>query len=134
MLKVSWFWKVFLVSSLSPKKRTKQFVFTTYGTSSWLVFVHFLEESEGTKKTFRNYLTFRYYRLMTDFRGGGRPKNFWGSSNRLTISFFFWRGLNCCFYSIDLKKNFCFFSLFYVSFFIPLPLPSLPKFFRPLWF
>ena len=34
--------------SLSPKKRTKQFVFTT----SRLVFVRFLGESESTKKSF----------------------------------------------------------------------------------
>ena len=38
----------------SSKKRTDDFVFTTMRR----VFVHFLEEIEDTKKTFRNYLTF----------------------------------------------------------------------------
>ena len=36
------------------KKRTNEFVFTTMRR----VFVHFVEEIEDTKKTFRNYLTF----------------------------------------------------------------------------
>ena len=39
----------------SSKKRTNEFVFTTMRR----VFVRFLEEIEDTKKTFRNYLTFR---------------------------------------------------------------------------
>ena len=39
----------------SSKKRTNEFDFTTMQ----LVFVRFLEEIEDTKKTFRNYLTFR---------------------------------------------------------------------------
>ena len=47
--------KGLLISSFSPKKRTNDFVFTT----STNLFVHFLGEFEGTKKSFRNYLTFR---------------------------------------------------------------------------
>ena len=39
----------------SSKKRTNEFVFTTMRR----VFVRFLEEIEDTKKTFRNYLTFK---------------------------------------------------------------------------
>ena len=39
----------------SSKNRTNEFVFTTMRR----VFVRFLEEIEDTKKTFRNYLTFR---------------------------------------------------------------------------
>ena len=38
------------------QKRTNEFVFTTMRR----VFVCFLEEIEDTKKTFRNYLTFRH--------------------------------------------------------------------------
>ena len=41
----------------SSKKRTNEFVFTTMQR----VFVRFLEEIEDTKKTFRNYLTFKGY-------------------------------------------------------------------------
>ena len=41
--------------SNSPKKRTNEFVFTTMTNS----FVSFLGEFEGTKKSFRNYLTFK---------------------------------------------------------------------------
>ena len=41
----------------SPKKRMNEFVFTTMRH----VFVHFLEGINDTKKTFRNYLTFRTY-------------------------------------------------------------------------
>ena len=47
--------KGLLLSSNSPKKRTNKFVFTTTTNS----FVHFLGEFEDTKKSFRNYLTFR---------------------------------------------------------------------------
>ena len=39
----------------SSKKQTNEFVFTTMRR----VFLRFLEEIEDTKKTFRNYLTFR---------------------------------------------------------------------------
>ena len=39
----------------SSKKQTNEFVFTTMGR----VFVLFLKEIEDTKKTFRNYLTFK---------------------------------------------------------------------------
>ena len=42
--------KWFFQADVSPKKRTNKFVFTTCR----LVFVCFLEESEDTKKTFRN--------------------------------------------------------------------------------
>ena len=39
----------------SSKKQTDEFDFTIYyDTSSWFVFVRFLEEIEDTKKTFRN--------------------------------------------------------------------------------
>ena len=41
----------------SSKKRTNEFVFTTMRH----VFVRFLEEIEDTKKTFRNYLIFKYF-------------------------------------------------------------------------
>ena len=40
-------------------KKTKQIQLYYYDTSGRLVFVHFLEEIEDTKKSFRNYLTFR---------------------------------------------------------------------------
>ena len=47
------------MSSISSKKGTKEFDITYYyDTSSRLVFVRFLEETEDTKKPFRNYLTF----------------------------------------------------------------------------
>ena len=49
-LKVRWFRKDFLVSSISPKKRTNEFVFTTMR----IVFVRFLEEIDNLKKPFRN--------------------------------------------------------------------------------
>ena len=39
----------------SSKKRTNEFVFATMRR----VFVRILEEIEDTKKTFRNYLTFK---------------------------------------------------------------------------
>ena len=39
----------------SSKKQTNEFVFT----SMRRIFVRFLEEIEDTKKTFRNYLTFK---------------------------------------------------------------------------
>ena len=49
----------------SPKKRTKKFDFTYYyDTSGQLVFVRFLGEIEGTKKTFRNLLTFTSFRII----------------------------------------------------------------------
>ena len=47
----------------SSKKRTNEFNFTTMR----LVFVHFLEEIEDTKKMFRNYLTFTVTVLYTVF-------------------------------------------------------------------
>ena len=40
-----------------------EFVFTTTTNS----FVHNLEEFEDTKKSFRNYLTFRQIRIFGDF-------------------------------------------------------------------
>ena len=46
--------KRFLGSSISSKKRTNEFDFTTV----ILVFVRFLEEIEGIIKPFRNYMTF----------------------------------------------------------------------------
>ena len=46
--------KRFFVSSISSKKRTNEFDFTTM----IFVFVRFLEEIEDIKKPFRNYLTF----------------------------------------------------------------------------
>ena len=50
-----------MVSSNSPKKRTNEFVFTT--TTN--LFVCFLGEFEDTKKSFRNYLTFRNLKIET---------------------------------------------------------------------
>ena len=47
--------KGLLVSSNSPKKQTNEFVFTTTTNS----FVRFLGKFEDTKKSFRNYLTFK---------------------------------------------------------------------------
>ena len=48
-----------LNSSISSKKQTKEFDFTTViHQINRLVFVRFLEEIEDTKKPFRNYLTF----------------------------------------------------------------------------
>ena len=41
-----------------PKNEKNKFNFY-YETSGWLVFVRFLKEIEDTKKTFRNYLTYR---------------------------------------------------------------------------
>jgi len=46
----------------SSKKRTNEFVYTT--TMQRSVFVRFLEDIEDTKKTFRNYLTFKT--VLTD--------------------------------------------------------------------
>ena len=51
--------KWFLVSSISYKKTNERIWLYYYDTSSRLVFVHFLEEIEDTKKPFRNYLTFK---------------------------------------------------------------------------
>ena len=48
--------KLFFQANVSSKRRTNKFDFTI----CQLVFVHFLEESEDTKKTFRNQLTFSY--------------------------------------------------------------------------
>ena len=48
-----------MVSSNSPKKRTKEFVFTTTRNS----FVRFLGEFEDTKKSFWNYLTFKLLQM-----------------------------------------------------------------------
>ena len=49
----------------ADKKRTNEFYFTsTYETSGWLVFVRILEEIEDTKKTFRNYLTFKRIQIL----------------------------------------------------------------------
>ena len=53
--------KDFLVSSNSPKKRTKEFVVVVKTNS----FVHFLGELEETKKSFRNYLTFSASHFMS---------------------------------------------------------------------
>jgi hypothetical protein len=47
--------KGLLVSLNSPIKRTNKFAFTTTTNS----LVRFLGEFEDTKKSFRNYLTFR---------------------------------------------------------------------------
>ena len=44
------------LSNLASKKRTNKFDFTTCR----LVFLRFLEESEDTKKPFRNKLTFKF--------------------------------------------------------------------------
>ena len=47
-----------LMSLISSKKINEGFRLYYYDTSNRLVFVRFLEESEDTKKPFRNYLTF----------------------------------------------------------------------------
>ena len=47
--------KELLVSSNSPKKWTNEFIFNT--TTN--LFVRFLGEFKDTKKSFRNYLTFK---------------------------------------------------------------------------
>ena len=46
----------------SSKKQTNEFIFT----SMRLVFVHFLEEIKDSKKTFRNYLTFKQSQTKCD--------------------------------------------------------------------
>ena len=51
----------------SPKKRTNEFVFT----SMRRVFVRFLGESSARKKTFRDYLTFKYHGRDADARHYG---------------------------------------------------------------
>ena len=64
--------KWFFQTDVSSNKRMNKFNFTTCR----LVFVHFLEESEDTKKTSRNLLTFRkvkkfnstYMQFLLDFR------------------------------------------------------------------
>ena len=50
--------KWFLVSSISSKKRTKEFNFTTMAPQVDLFSFVFWRKIEDTKKTFRNYLTF----------------------------------------------------------------------------
>ena len=50
--------KLLLVSSDSSKKQTNEFVFFCLTVLKTNLFVRFLEESEDTKKPFRNYLTF----------------------------------------------------------------------------
>ena len=42
------------------QKTNEGILLYNYETSSRLVFVHSLEEIEDTKKTFRNYLTFKH--------------------------------------------------------------------------
>ena len=54
----------FFQVDISSKNRTNEFYFTNE-TSGWLLFVHFLEEIEDTKKTFRNYLTFTGQEIST---------------------------------------------------------------------
>ena len=47
----------------SSKKQTNEFIFTTMQR----VFVRFLEEIEDTKKTFRNYLTFKEVKILCTY-------------------------------------------------------------------
>ena len=47
---------------------TKNSTLLLWDTSGWIVFVHFLEEFEDIKKTFRNKVTFRNDQLCLDFR------------------------------------------------------------------
>ena len=49
------------------KKTNEQILFYYYETSGWLAFARFLEEIKGTKKTFRNWLTFDYPTRFSDF-------------------------------------------------------------------
>jgi hypothetical protein len=51
--------KLFFQVDVSYKKTNERILLYYYETSGWLVFVHFLKEIEDTKKTFRNYLTYR---------------------------------------------------------------------------
>ena len=41
------------------QKTNKQILLYYCGTSDWFVFVHFLEEIDGTKNIFQNWLTFK---------------------------------------------------------------------------
>ena len=49
---LNWFFR----PTFLPKKNERIWLYY-YDTSGWLVFVHFLEEIEHTKNTFRTYLT-----------------------------------------------------------------------------
>ena len=53
------------------EKKNEQILLYYYETLGRLVFVCFLEDTEDTKKTFRNYLTFK----SSIFLGGGELKN-----------------------------------------------------------
>jgi len=53
-----------LVTSDSPKKRTNKFGFFCLTVLKTNLFVRFLEESENTKKSFRNYLTFNKKKIL----------------------------------------------------------------------
>ena len=55
-----------IFSSRRFLQKTNERILLYYENSGWLVFVRFLEEIEDTKKTFRNYLTFRWY--LNDLR------------------------------------------------------------------
>ena len=71
--------KLLLVSSDSSKKRTNEFVFfclTVLKTN------FFLEESEDTKKSFRNYLTFRIWKISMTFIKNALP-NQWNRNSDL---------------------------------------------------
>ena len=69
LLKVSQIRKDFFQAEVSSKKWTNRFDFTTCR----LVFVCFLEESEDTKKTVRNQLTF----ITQEITSYIRKNNFW---------------------------------------------------------
>ena len=42
------------------QKMNERVLLYYYETSGWLIFIHFLEEIEDTKRTFWNHLTFRF--------------------------------------------------------------------------
>ena len=46
--------KYFFQTDVSSKKQTKQIQLYYYDTSGWLVFDNFLEETEDSRKMFRN--------------------------------------------------------------------------------
>ena len=50
---------IFLTQCFSSKKTNERILLYYYETSGRLVFVRFSEKIEDTKKTFRNYLSFR---------------------------------------------------------------------------
>ena len=63
LLKVSWFWNVFLVFSILPKKEEKIRLNCSYLRSNY--FQSFFRRIQNTKQTFQNQLTFSVERKMS---------------------------------------------------------------------